>query len=142
MFFLYQLTALYVLYLLFCNSHAQCVHSIRWAPMYFNKRHNNLLIMWFLSALCDMNWWNYSIEIILHFNKFTYSLTSGKLPCFLYTLATIMSRWSDLDPKWVRLVPNGTNPGIFRRAKMGGNLIWKSHVFVFLSFWNKSDPFG
>ena len=58
---------------------------------------------------------------------------------FIVWVVALLSWWPDFDPKWVRLAPNGTNPGLFqirfqyilaRRAKMYWNLIWKSPGFV------------
>ena len=51
----------------------------------------------------------------------------------------ISTQWSNSGQRWVRWIPNGTNPGLFQirsqyilaqRAKMYWNLIWKSPGFV------------
>ena len=61
--------------------------------------------------------------------------------------------WPDLYPKWVKLTPNGTNPGIFqiRFSTFGSvepnvlNLIWKkspdlSHLGQFDPLWGQNWP--
>ena len=73
---------------------------------------------------------------------FTYRLIFSLIQTIWRLLLDILYGWTPgmvgLAPKWVRLAPNGTNPGIFRSdfSAFGGgrqihwNLIWKSPGFV------------
>ena len=49
------------------------------------------------------------------------------------------ARMSGLARKWVKLAPNGTNPGLFeiRFQQMYWNLIWKSRI---CPIWGQSEP--
>ena len=73
------------------------------------------------------------------------SITSSRDSALYHVLSGI----SDLGPKWLRLSPNGTNPGLFhirlqyslaRRAKMRWNMIWKSLRYQFRANRTHFDP--
>ena len=98
------------------------------------------------------NWINEKLKMEMYLLGCDDGFMSIRL-CALTTLTsyalvdTCEAGWPDLDSKWVKLAPNGTNPGLIQirfQYILALYKVWKSPVFIPFGsnlphFWPKSD---